>query len=377
MLCKQIALVQLGLAEGRGKHIYMLDGTKIVSDAPYGSKRLISADVLLRLAEVYGPVCINKILSGLVVMTGGELVQLLRDDIVDKAELIVANPDRYISYSWSRRSMYVDLINLVCDYKKYTHMQRKAYNVFNMILPAKFDTEFWDGGYTVTSWIKAGGSIQDLGLDIPKNRWKDILVHPKANVITPMDLAYQWPVLLGYPEEWINESPKSYKVFEWSMSHLEKLKGSKVIYGPKNTQMTLHYHSLVRYIRPEDVPSVKTSWDKVIRALEEREAEKMKARLGENIQFAPWKGKPTPSGITYIPDTKSLIAEGERMHHCVGGYADFCINGDGYYGCFSLKNSTAEVEVIDGKLKVHQHRAVNNAIPSVEDKNLLNRWIKS
>lgn len=145
-------------------------------------------------------------------------------------------------------------------------------------------------------------------------------------------------------------------------------------YGPDGVMKTIQPQTLLDEIWPtRHLPNgSKTNPEKVFRQImEEKGEEELKRIAAENALFPqmPWTTIP---GIVQILRASDLVAEGQRMSHCVGGYEWACKNGECYI--LRLPNSTAEIRR-DGS--VYQHRAYKNSDPSPSDKTLLARWVAS
>jgi hypothetical protein len=144
-------------------------------------------------------------------------------------------------------------------------------------------------------------------------------------------------------------------------------------YGPDGTMRTVRPQSLLDEVwDPDLVNGVKTSPERVFRAVLARKDEAALARVAsENVPFPamPWTTIP---GVEQITTARELVAEGGRMCHCVGGYADACRSGR----CFILRLPKSTAEISPGG-EVYQHRGYQNAAPPPHDRELLARWMAS
>lgn len=144
-------------------------------------------------------------------------------------------------------------------------------------------------------------------------------------------------------------------------------------YGPDGQMVTVRPVDLVDEIWPEDLPQgSKTNPERVFRAVMARKSAKaLRALAAERASFPalPWTVIP---GVEHIDTSDRLVREGDRMSHCVGGYAKFIRAGRCYI--LRLPSSTAE---ISSEGTVQQHRGWSNSEPPESDKVLLARWLQN
>ena len=99
-------------------------------------------------------------------------------------------------------------------------------------------------------------------------------------------------------------------------------------------------------------------------------------KYGEDLPPSPLKGTET---IVHISKVRDLLAEGEEMAHCVGGYVERVMNGDVYmYRVLEPERATMEVERMpDGKFRIVQVKLYKNGNVSNNTLMSLKDWLES
>lgn len=142
-------------------------------------------------------------------------------------------------------------------------------------------------------------------------------------------------------------------------------------YSPDGSAITISPGNILDEVWDEDLTAgTKTNPERVFRAVLARQTDAMLSYIAD--QNTPLPGMPWTEthGVTQLRSAREVVAEGQRMHHCVGGYVDACRKGR----CFILRLPDSTVEVSpDGS--VYQHRARHNTEPGNADKALLARWL--
>ena len=179
-----------------------------------------------------------------------------------------------------------------------------------------------------------------------------------------------------YPISWRRDTaPKDKRIIDWAIRHVPQMKKSKVIHGPAGMMETFHYHTIVVEMRPEMlVNGVKTSFNKILKQIEELRKQEMINSLGEDVKFRDLKCE--VSGAKQILSSYELKTEGENMNHCVGCYVKSCLAGKSYIYHISSNNSfpfgsTCEICRIDGSFVCQQHFGYGNSTPSFSDKEIV------
>lgn len=97
-------------------------------------------------------------------------------------------------------------------------------------------------------------------------------------------------------------------------------------------------------------------------------------KYGEDLPPSPLQ---ETENIVHISKVRDLLAEGEEMAHCVGGYVERVMSGDVYiYRIFEPERATMEVERMpDGKFRIVQVKSYKNGRVSNKTIVLLNDWL--
>jgi hypothetical protein len=191
----------------------------------------------------------------------------------------------------------------------------------------------------------------------------------------------EWEEWLTSPLRWFTRHcpigdyvPRSEAIAQWLVAKKTWKGWSRKLpvgYGPDGQMVTVPAVDLLDEIEDGDlVAGPTTSPERVFRAVLARKSEAELARIASlNAPFPemPWAEIP---GVTQIRYARDLVAEGHRMGHCVGSYADRCRRGDCYI--LRLPHSTAEI-LPNGS--VYQHRSHRNSSPKESDKKLLAKWL--
>lgn len=227
----------------------------------------------------------------------------------------------------------------------------------------------------------ADGDMQYLWVDAPSSATRHEWL--TATAINRRYRGGEWPEWLSSPWRWFcrhcpigHYNPRSRAIAEWLVEKKQWagwFRPLPIGYGADGQMATIRPQDILDEIEDGDLGSgAKTNPERVFRSVLARKSEDALARIAaENAPFPsmPWTTIP---GVEQISSTRALVAEGERMGHCVGAYADRCRAGE----CFILRlpHSTAEI-LRDGT--VYQHRGQNNADPYPQDRALLARWVAS
>lgn len=169
------------------------------------------------------------------------------------------------------------------------------------------------------------------------------------------------------------------KVADWTNRHIKKLSGSRVIYGPGGESQTLHYHQLLTKITDDMVPSIKTSWDRVINEIQKIAQEQIEAELGHDKPLPQLK-KVRIDKVYPITSSKILKDEGENMNHCVGGYIKACLQKKSYIyhvGAPAPKGATVEICNKNSKFEAVQSWGYSNKTPNNEDKVFIKKLVNA
>jgi hypothetical protein len=236
------------------------------------------------------------------------------------------------------------------------------------------DEKFFDGFLTVGSLIKAGVPTKEIFPDLTGKEVAVILndlenceVHNINYRVVP---AYIRCFIKNIPEAWYPEI-HSLPVAKWAGRHINILSKSRVIHGPAGAMATIHYHQLLREITPDMlVNGEKTSWKIVTLELQKIAEDRIRAQLGENVKLPIIKHSTVPQ-CKRIETSRELLAEGESMSHCVGGYINSCLAKQSFIyhiGPPAPQGGTLEV-CLDGykKYKMNQLYGIDNKpIPHLE-----------
>jgi hypothetical protein len=108
--------------------------------------------------------------------------------------------------------------------------------------------------------------------------------------------------------------------------------------------------------------------------LSRKNKEAIVEKYGEDLPPSPLKGTET---IIHISKVRDLLAEGEEMAHCVGGYVERVMSGNVYiYRILEPERATMEVERMpDGKIRIVQVKLYKNGDVSNNTFKLLNDWL--
>jgi hypothetical protein len=228
----------------------------------------------------------------------------------------------------------------------------------------------------------ADGRIEALWADAPDSRTRHEWL-----VATAVNRRYRggdWQAWLDSPWAWVARHcpigeyvPRSRAIAEW----LAAKKGwagwhrpLPIGYGPDGQMRTVRPQDLLDEVWPGDLPNgARSNPERVFRSVMARTGEAELARIAADTAPLPAMPWTTIPGIEQVTSARALVEEGQRMGHCVGGYADACRAGQCYI--LRLPDSTAEVSPSSGA--VYQHRGVRNSDPSPSDKALLARWVAS
>lgn len=235
------------------------------------------------------------------------------------------------------------------------------------------------------SWLKdiKRGYIDWLWSDAPSSRIRheylcDIsqirLSNPKYGIGDPINtwMTYPWAWYIRgcFPHAVFPFRPRYRAIAEWILAKkhwVGWIRPMNMGYGPNGQIRRVIPYEILDEVWPTDIVNgPKTSPEKVFRAVFARKMEAEREALEmEQKPFPtfPWSLCP---GIEYLSCAQELAAEGDRMNHCVVGYAQACHNGK----CFILRLPNSTVE-IDPRGNVYQHQGYKNSSPPGDDVILL------
>lgn len=119
---------------------------------------------------------------------------------------------------------------------------------------------------------------------------------------------------------------------------------------------------------------IKKLHDALAVELSRKNREAIIEKYGEDLPPSPLKGT---EAIVHISKVLDLLAEGEEMAHCVGGYVERVMNGSVYiYRILEPERATLEVERMpDGKFRIVQVKLYKNGDVSNKTLMLLKNWL--
>lgn len=193
----------------------------------------------------------------------------------------------------------------------------------------------------------------------------------------------EWQGWLASPLSWVVRHcpvgdfvPRDMAIANWLVAKKTWAGWSRPLpvgYGPDGQMRTVSPVAMLDEVTPADlVGGPKTNPERVFRAVLARTSADALAEIAR--QNAPLPAMPwtTVPGVEQITTAAGLVAEGQRMGHCVGGYSSACRAGRAYI--IRLPNSTAEITPSGD---VYQHRAIGNAVPPKSDIDLLEKWVRN
>jgi hypothetical protein len=94
--------------------------------------------------------------------------------------------------------------------------------------------------------------------------------------------------------------------------------------------------------------------------------------------FPMWDDLPKvvspPEGIVQLTNGKELLAEGQKMHHCVASYVSTCLSGSSYIFHVQRGKDEATLELTkDGR--INQFKSFHNNSPSSRLRDLVDTWL--
>jgi hypothetical protein len=151
------------------------------------------------------------------------------------------------------------------------------------------------------------------------------------------------------------------------------MRKDRVVHGPGGMTKEFTYLCILDEIRDEDITSLADSPDRVFERASKRMEALYLAEMGESVQLpkCPLSGN---EEVWQLLGSQDLLAEGKRLHHCVGGYVTSCIREVSYI--YSTGDSTVEVMYRDGAWVICQHFADRNSQPTDQQKEKVARWFK-
>jgi hypothetical protein len=190
---------------------------------------------------------------------------------------------------------------------------------------------------------------------------------------------------LSTPDSWplrqrTQYLPRTAYVCLWLLNTARSKAWSKerIAHGPGGQAHTFTYIDLIDEIWDADIPTIKSSVEKVFERVNERISQCTLDRLArENRPVAPlpshWPA--LLPGMRHLDKGGDLVAEGQYMQHCVGGYVEAAQRGECYIISIQTAagRSTAELSPSRG---VVQHRGIKNSAPARANEELLQRWLQ-
>jgi hypothetical protein len=121
---------------------------------------------------------------------------------------------------------------------------------------------------------------------------------------------------------------------------------------------------------------IKNLHDTLAVELNRKNKEAIVEKYGEDLPSSPLRES---ENIVHISKVRDLLAEGEEMKHCVGGYVERVMSGDVFiYRIFEPERATVEVERMpDGKFRIVQVKSYKNGDVSNKTLILLKDWLGS
>jgi hypothetical protein len=119
---------------------------------------------------------------------------------------------------------------------------------------------------------------------------------------------------------------------------------------------------------------IKNLHDTLAVELSRKSKEAIVEKYGEDLPSSPLR---EAENIVHISKVRDLLAEGEEMKHCVGGYVERVMSGDVFiYRIFEPERATVEVERMpDGKFRIVQVKSYKNGDVSNTTFMLLRDWL--
>ncbi len=119
---------------------------------------------------------------------------------------------------------------------------------------------------------------------------------------------------------------------------------------------------------------IKNLHDALAVELSRNNAEAIIKKYGEDLPSSPLRGT---EAIVHISKVRELLAEGDEMAHCVGGYVERVMSGDVYiYRILEPERATMEVERMpDGMFQIVQVKLYKNKDVSNKTLTVLRDWL--
>jgi len=189
---------------------------------------------------------------------------------------------------------------------------------------------------------------------------------------------------LSSPESWPLRQhtaylPRTAYVCQWLLNTASSKAWTKerVAHGPGGQQHAFTYVQLIDEVWDADIPTIKSGVEKVFERVNERVSQCQLARIADDNR--PLGGLPSHwprllPGMRLINTGHDLVAEGQHMQHCVGGYVEAVARGQCYIIGIETNagRSTAELSPSFG---VVQHKGIKNSEPPRANQALLSRWM--
>ncbi|MFM7011722.1 MAG: PcfJ domain-containing protein [Betaproteobacteria bacterium] len=157
----------------------------------------------------------------------------------------------------------------------------------------------------------------------------------------------------------------------------------RVAHGPAGEQRKYRYVDILDEIQDIDVHAFGEGVERVFERALERQLESFLEKLRTDhrvIGAHPAWLSHLPRSIRLLDTPSKLVAEGDELGHCVGGYSRAVESGSVIILGVSTKNGRSTIELDVQSLEIYQHHAAKNADPHPRDaalaKAAVNRILK-
>ena len=253
----------------------------------------------------------------------------------------------------------------------------KAYQVFDKLSDEakdRADLSFIPGDHSdisVRMFGQMGVKPTELFPSLTRAEAISLFNLVKSQIAGPNSVSLIKEIEFRYPKApfYITAYCNSMAVADWAMAHIAKLDGHRILHGPAGQTVRFEYHTILRSLTADDLPQgTKTGWERMLRTVEARMHNELMAQLGENVELplCPLDLESVDERIFQLTSTHELRDEGVDMEHCVGSYAQFCLQEKSYIFHVddgSEKGATVEVgkSAITFKWQIFQAMGPKNA----------------
>ena len=143
-----------------------------------------------------------------------------------------------------------------------------------------------------------------------------------------------------------------------------------VAHGPAGEERTWTPLDVLDLVQPQDVRTARDGIRTVVmRALERVDAEKLAAHLKAEAEHrrplcaVPRWAQRLPRSVSLLRSTAELVAEGDALQHCVGGYSAAVESGRCLILSVRSRHGRSTVELSPDGRRIYQHRAERNCEP--------------